>query len=42
MPHDFDVLIKNAQLRSSSGLNAIGILSGRIAFVGKDLEELLN
>jgi cytosine deaminase len=38
MPHDFDVLIKNAQLRSSSGLNAIGILNGRIAFVGKDLE----
>jgi cytosine/creatinine deaminase len=39
MPQHFDILIKNAQLRSSSGLNEIGILNGRIISVEKNLEE---
>ena len=39
MPQHFDILIKNAQLRSSSGLNEIGILNGRILSIEKYLEE---
>ena len=38
MPQHLDILIKNAQLRSSPGLSEIGILSGRIASIGNVLE----
>src|SRR6266545_3892951 len=39
MPQHFDILIKNAQLRGSSGLREIGILNGRIASIENNLEE---
>jgi cytosine deaminase len=38
MPQHFDILIKNAQLRGSSGLIEIGILEGQIISIEKDLE----
>ena len=38
MSQHFDVLIKNAQLRGSSGLSEIGILNGNILSIEKVLE----
>jgi len=38
MSQHFDVLIKNAQLRGSSGLNDIGILNGNILSIERNLE----
>ena len=39
MPQYFDILIKNAQLRGSAGLNDIAIFNGSIASIEKDLES---
>ena len=39
MPQHFDILIKHAQLRGSAGLTDIGILSGKIASIEKDIIE---
>src|SRR6476659_7141410 len=38
MPQHFDILIKNAQLRSSSELSEIGILNGNIISIERLLE----
>jgi cytosine/creatinine deaminase len=40
MSQHFDVLIKNAQLRGSSGLNDIGILNGNILSIERNLEGI--
>src|SRR5215211_7654871 len=38
MSQDFDILIKNAQLRDTEGLSDIGILNGEIASITSGLE----